>query len=192
MTCSNAILTELTPGDFKARFSRGFAYLPLWNNVTSYSIDGLVYYSSQFYVALAANTNKQPDINTADWQVSLNISITDYVSDEDITAAYAAACLTINESLFTSDDLLKEAYLLISAHKLVCLLSEGGVDSSPNFAEQSKSIGSVSVSYAVPLWVIDSPIYSSYAKSQYGIDYIGIVRSLVNKVGVVGRRGSNF
>ena len=192
MTCSNAVLTALTPSDFKARFSRGFVYLPTWDSSITYAIGNIVYYSNQFYTALTNNANKQPDINNTDWQVNPDINKNDYVSDDDITNAYASACLSINESLFSDDDLLKEAYLLLSAHKLACMLNEGGAESTPTFAEQSKSIGSVSASYAIPSWITESPTYGVYAKTQYGIDYITLIRPLINKVGITGRRGSNF
>lgn len=192
MICSNAVLTALTPSDFKTRFSRGFVYLPIWYSSTIYAVGNIVYYNNQFYTALTSNSNKQPDINNTDWQINSDINKNDYVSDDDITTTYASACLTINESLFAGDDLLKEAYLLLSAHKLVCMLNEGGAESTPTFTEQSKSIGSVSASYAIPSWITESPIYSVYAKTQYGIDYITLIRPLINKVGITGRRGSNF
>jgi len=43
--------------------------VPDWNNADQYDLGlDFVYYGAKFYKALTTNTNKQPDVETADWE----------------------------------------------------------------------------------------------------------------------------
>jgi hypothetical protein len=41
---------------------------------------------------------------------------------------------------------------------------------------QSKSVGSVSESYAVPQWMLNNPQYSSFLQTGYGRKYISLIQ----------------
>ena len=41
---------------------------------------------------------------------------------------------------------------------------------------QSKSVGSVSESYAIPQWMLNNPSYSMYAVNGYGRKYLSLIR----------------
>ena len=168
----------LTPQDFKDRFPRGFNYLPVWSALNTYNTGDLVYYDPNgfFYKATADGITSDPSLTPAEWDLDNTQDVLNYVSDADIENAFACALLSFNgDCLFSEEDAQNEALLLLTAHKLALSLRETGGNSTGAFTGSSKTVGSVSESYSVPDWVNKSPIYSVYATTQYGLDYIVFV-----------------
>lgn len=47
----------------------GLSWKGTWSSATSYAVNDAVYYSGSSYIAIATNTNKQPDTNTSQWSL---------------------------------------------------------------------------------------------------------------------------
>jgi hypothetical protein len=191
MACTSLILTALTPADFKARFIRGFNYLPGWDNALTYKIGSIVYIVSNdtFYKAIVDQITSDPLVTPAEWEVYPG-EVLNYVSDADITVAYSSACANFNDALINDDTVKKESYLLLTAHRLVVALREAGVDSVAEFPSQSHSAGSVSSSELIPAWLNNSISLISYASTNYGIEYISMIKPYAGGAWQIGG-GSN-
>lgn len=103
------------------------------------------------------------------------------VRDSDITKAMSEARACFNDSLFSTDEQLKIAFLYIVAHYLVYDLqtSQQGVGSTAIFPVVSRTVGSVSETYNVPLWLQHDPILSAFATTRYGLKYIALIKPLL-------------
>jgi len=113
----------------------------------------------------------------------------DKIMDADISRAFSEAKANFNQSLFSDDDILKLAYLYLTAHYMVLDLrtSMSGIAGGGEFSVASKSAGSISESYAIPAAYIDNPLLSYFAKTGYGQKYLSIVMPrLVGNIGAVG------
>lgn len=110
------------------------------------------------------------------------------IQDTDILKAFAEASMNFNESLFSTDDEKKLGFLYLAAHYLVIDIqnSSQGINGKYEGIMSSKSVGSVSVGYTIPDWVMASPIYSLLSQSKYGMKYLSlIIPLLIGNVGVV-------
>ena len=101
----------------------------------------------------------------------------DKVLDSDIATAITQASQNINEALFDDETSFKFTMNYLAAHYLVMNLkaSSQGVGGSFNWLESSKSIGSVSTSYAIPDAILNNPVFAMLSKTSYGADYLSIV-----------------
>lgn len=101
------------------------------------------------------------------------------VTDTDIAKAYQLTNLKINPVLFSSQDDWTIGYLYLSAHFLVTSIqtsSQGlGGGGSASWLEQSKSVGSVSQSFAIPQSVLNNPAYAWLTKTSYGMFYFQLI-----------------
>lgn len=107
------------------------------------------------------------------------------VRDQDITRAMIQGNTLFNESLWSSDAETKMAFLLVTAHCLVLNVQmAGGLTSKPSGQginnkgggiQSSKSVGQVSVNYAIPQSVVDSPILNQFMRTDYGQRYLQLV-----------------
>ena len=167
-------INSITVADFKALFSRDFPYLPEWKNGYTYFINDIVYYEGNFYISLEdANTDTPPsDI----WQIYKD-SVENYVSETDIQKAFTEAKINFNPKLFTKCDECKVAFCYLTAHYLVIDLNNalnpfnlGGMG-----LPQSKSVGSVSESYAIPQWILNDKNMGLYAQTGYGMKYLSLI-----------------
>lgn len=101
------------------------------------------------------------------------------VTDTDIAKAYQLTNTMINQRLFTSQSNYTLGYLYLSAHNLVLSIQEssqglaGG--GSANWLEQSKSVGNVSQSFAIPQNILNNPMFAMYTKTTYGMRYFQMV-----------------
>jgi hypothetical protein len=97
--------------------------------------------------------------------------------DQDITNALADAAASINDELFVSQEAYTSGYLNLAAHFLVMSLraSSQGIAGSYSFLEASKSVGSVSQSVSIPQQILDHPVLSMLAKTNYGAKYLALV-----------------
>lgn len=170
-------LNNVTVQDFKDLFVRDFLYLPVWLSTTTYNTGQEVYYepTALFYRCLNNGVTSLPT-DAGDW-VLFNDEINNYVLDADITRAFQEAKVTFNQGLFPSEDEIRLAYLYLVAHYLVNDLKTAlqGIESAGSQIVQSRSVGSVSESYAIPDAWTASPIYNFYTQSQYGLKYLNLL-----------------
>lgn len=108
----------------------------------------------------------------------------DYVYDADISRAFLEAQVVFNQGLFGSDAQIRMGYLYVTAHYL-CLdlrAALAGIQGSGgSFPVSSRSVGSVSESYAIPERYTDDPLLALYTQTNYGMKYLSLV--LPNLVG---------
>lgn len=185
-------LTAITVADFQAQFFRDFPYLPIWDSTLPYNFGSVVFYSTDggFYKGktngIAAGT--LPTIVTA-WE-PFCAAQNDYVLAQDITNAFAEAQMLFNQAFFDSDADIKLGYLYLTAHFLVTDLrrSNSGLSSRPELLVESRTVGSMTESYALPDRYKSDPILNGYLKSGYGMKYLDLI--MPNLIGnVVSVRG---
>lgn len=172
--------------DFKTYFTRDFAYLPLWDNTISYNTNEEVYYNRLFYTALSDSIPAGTlPTNTTYW-AKTDDDIDNFVQDTDITKAIAEATTNFNTSLFADNTTQDIAFNYLTAHYL-CLdirTALKGVMSKGEFNTQSKGVGSVSESYAIPEMYAKDPYLNYFTKTNYGLKYLSIIQPLL--IGNVG------
>ena len=124
----------------------------------------------------------------------------DQVMPADIARALAEAGVVFNEGLWLDEGEKKTAFLYLAAHYLVLniqaaggLLLQGsskGIKSGGGGGVvQSKSVGSVSMTYALPQSIIESPILGQYMRTDFGQKYISLIYPrLVGNVKIVSGR----
>lgn len=185
-------LSTISVADFKAQFSRDFPYLPTYDASKLYNANAIVYYSTNqlFYKCLVDGViGVVPGTNPAIWELYPD-DVLNYVLDDDINKAFAEALVSFNQGLFTTDANIKLGFLYLSAHYLVNDINaaQAGIGGIGSFPVTSRSVGSVSESYAVPQRYMDDPVLAFYAKSAYGMKYINLVlpRLAGNMVAVWG------
>ena len=112
------------------------------------------------------------------------------VTDADITKAFGEASLIFNPSLWDTEDNKKLGFLYLAAHYLVIDLqnSSQGLNGKYEGLMASKTVGSVSVGYQLPSWLLDSPIYSLLGQTRYGMKYLSLIAAFMvgNVVAVKG------
>ncbi len=99
------------------------------------------------------------------------------VLDADIAKAFGQTNVNINPGLFADQGSYTIAYLLLAAHWLVWDLraSSQGINGQFSFLEQSKSVGSVSQSFAIPERIQADPYMAMLMKTNYGAKYIQLL-----------------
>jgi len=110
------------------------------------------------------------------------------ITDVDLTKAFAEASFTFNPALFATVEDQKLGFLYLAAHYLVIDIqnSTQGLNGKYEGIMASKSVGSVSVGYTIPDWVMAHPIYSLLSQSKYGMKYLSlIIPLLVGNIGAV-------
>lgn len=100
-----------------------------------------------------------------------------YVQDSDIDKARSQTDVMINQGLFTSQASYTIGYNLLCAHYLVQNLrqSAAGLNGSFQWPAGSKSVGSVSISQAIPQKILNNPIYAWFTTSNYGMEYLVMI-----------------
>lgn len=105
----------------------------------------------------------------------------------DIMKAFTEASLVFNKDLFDESE-QPVAFLYLAAHYLVVDLknSSSGLKGSFNGLMTNKSVGSVSVGYSMPSWILEHPFYSLIAQTPYGAKYLSLVISrCIGNFGIV-------
>ncbi len=99
------------------------------------------------------------------------------VTDADISKAFGQTDFNINQDLFSSQAQYTTAYLLLAAHYLVVDLrmSSQGISGQFAFMEQSKSVGSISQSFAIPQRIQDDPYFAMLITTNYGAKYLQLL-----------------
>ena len=169
-------INTITTSDFKALFSRDFPYLPLWTPAKTYFKDDIVYSRQNFYQSLIDFNTTEPPGQDTDWQLYKDDEA-NYISDMDISKAFVEAKINFNPKLFEGCEQAKTAFLYLAAHYLVIDLNNaqnpfalGGMG-----LVSSKSVGSVSESYAIPQWVTNDKNLGLYAQTGYGLKYLSLI-----------------
>lgn len=105
-----------------------------------------------------------------------------FVLDQDITNAFNLVEMSINQALWPSQLAYQTAYGYLAAHFMVLNLraSSQGLNGQYNWAQNSKSVGSVSESFTIPQRIIDNPDFMQYMKTNYGAMYLNLLWPLLN------------
>lgn len=102
----------------------------------------------------------------------------DNVTDADVAKAFTMAnCFGINQELFDDQGCYTTGYMLLSAHFMVLNLrsSSQGINGKWSWLEQSKSVGSVSQSFAIPQRILDNPAWAALMSTNYGAQLMGLL-----------------
>lgn len=167
---------EVTTDDFKNLFARDFPYLSVYVEGKAYFKDDEVYYAPNFYKSLTDGNTTLPT-DTTNWSL-VNDSVDNYIQDSDILRAFNEAKVNFNAGLFGDDNTVKMVFLYLAAHYLVIDLNNAMNPLAMGFMgfTQSKSVGSVSESYAVPQYMLNNAILSQYATTGYGRKYLSLIQ----------------
>ena len=169
-----AILDIVTVNDYKQQFPRFVpVYLPVYKENTTYFKNDVVYYSGLFYICIKDSTTALPTVE-ADWTL-YNTTVYNYTRDEDITNAMQEASINFNEGLFSDEATKKLVFLYLVAYYLTVDFNNATGGAYKGITS-SKSVGSVSESYALPRWMTDSPLLSMYCTNGYGLKYLSLIR----------------
>jgi hypothetical protein len=113
------------------------------------------------------------------------------VIDQDVMNALGDMAVTINPALFSDQNTYFLCALNLAAHMLVMNLraSSQGMSGQFGWLQQSKGVGGVSESFAIPQRVLDNPTFAWYSKSNYGAKYLSLLLPLLagNYFSVMGR-----
>lgn len=168
-------LNNITIEEFKALFNRDFPYLPFWQINKTYFINDIVFYEDNFYISMIDNNTSIPTENT-NWKVYKD-SKENYILDNDISRAFVEARINFNTKLFNKCEDVIIAFCYLAAHYLVIDLNNaqnpfalGGMG-----IVSSKSVGSVSESYAIPQWILNDKNLGLYAQTGYGRKYLSLI-----------------
>ena len=170
-----ASIDNVTVDDFKTLFARDFPYLPVYVEGKAYFTNDIVYYEPNFYQSLVDNNTELPT-NTTNWQV-INDSVNNYIQDSDIMRAFNEAVINFNANLFTDQNSAIMVFLYLAAHYLVIDLNNAANPLAMGFIgfTQSKSVGSVSQSFALPDFVTKNAALSQYMQTGYGAKYVSLI-----------------
>ena len=173
---------------FKTQFPRFTPmYLPIYAAGTYFKGD-IVYYSTTqlFYQCKAVSTVNIPT-NTTDWEL-YNDSVLNYCQDTDILEAFAEAKINFNEGLFPDAETALRVFNYLAAHYLTVDFNNA-LGSNQIGILTSKSVGSVSVGYSIPTWLLNNPTLSMYASTGYGVKYASLIKPyLTGNVFIVSGR----
>jgi len=168
-------ICNVTVDDFKTLFSRDFPYLPEYNELKAYFKGDVVYYDNNFYKSLI-DANLTPPSNTTNWALT-NETTDNYIQDSDIERAFQEALVNFNPNLFANCNTAEMVYCYLAAHYLVIDLNNASnpLALGTMGITQSKSVGSVSESYGIPQWILNSRTLGLYAQTGYGRKYLSLI-----------------
>lgn len=169
------IYKNVTVEQFKEYFKRDFPFLPLYVETQTYWQDDVVFYNGSFYQSLSDDNTAEP-MDVGYWQ-KIKGNQDEYILDSDIRKAMSQAIINANPRFGGDDEQRVNIYLHLVAFYLVLDLknSSAGVNSSYVGVTQSKSVGNVSESYAIPQFVMNNPMYAIYAQNGYGLKYLSLI-----------------
>ena len=167
---------EVTTDDFKNLFGRDFPYLPVYEAGKAYFKDDEVYLEPNFYKSLTDGNTTEPT-DTTNWEI-VKDSVDNYIQDSDIMRAFKESKVNFNAGLFGDDDTVKMVFLYLAAHYLVIDLNNAQNPLGMGFMgfTQSKSVGSVSESYAVPSFATNNALLSQLMLTGYGRKYLSLLQ----------------
>lgn len=166
----------ISVSDFMSLFSRDFPYIPYWVGGKAYFKDDIVYFNQNFYISLT-DANTSTPTNTQNWQLTNSVSTDDFISENDIVRAFSEAKINFNVNLFTCCNDAAMVFYYLAAHYLVIDLNNANNPLALGFMgfTTSKSVGSVSESYGIPQWVLNSKNLGLYAQTGFGRKYLSLI-----------------
>lgn len=170
------IFDTVTVEEFKAYFNRDFPYLPVYDGLKTYWKGDIVYYEDNFYQSLT-DDNTEHDVTDSTYWKKVKGDKYAYITDEDIEKAFTQA--KPNSNMIPGINCVEKVniYLHLVAFYLVFDIknSSAGINSSFTGIVQSKSVGDVSESYAIPQYILENPNFSIYAQNGYGLKYLSLI-----------------
>lgn len=175
------VFKNTTAEDFKNYFKYDFKYLINYNEETTYMLNSIVIKDFIFYQSLK-NGNYNHLLTDNDWWVELpEEDIKNFIADWQIEKAMFQAQNLINANLFgNNNDKLLMCYLYLTAHFLIVDNSAFQGNGLSNMLKTSQSVDGVSVSYSIPQSILNNPLYSYLAKTEYGLKYLTYIIPLIN------------
>ena len=172
-----SIFDTVTVEMFKEYYNRDFPFLLVYDSYMTYWKDDIVFdeFTETFYKSLIDNNTS--DLSDAESWVKIKADKYAYITDSDIEKAMSQAKLNSNSRFGDSCNDKVTIYLHLVAFYL-CLdiqNASSGVNSSYTGTIASKSVDGVSVSYNIPQWLMESPIYSIYSQNGYGMKYLSLI-----------------
>lgn len=100
-----------------------------------------------------------------------------FVTNGDIMGALFDAGYNVNEDLFSTQPEFARAFNYLAAHMLVekTLAAVQGLGAQYTWLTQSKSVGNVMQSFAIPKKILDDPLLSQFSTTRYGAMYLQII-----------------
>lgn len=173
-----ASIDNVTVEGFLNLFKSDFApyLLPEYVQGKAYFIDDVVYSEPNFYISLTDGNTTEPT-DTENWKLYKD-SIDNYIQDTDILRAFAEAKINFNTSFWKDDETAEMVFYYLAAHYLVIDLTNRMNPLSMGYKglTQSKSVGSVSESYAIPQWMLNNKVLGTYAQTGYGRKYLSLIQ----------------
>lgn len=174
MACFNP-----TVDGFKAQFP-SLPYIPEYIYGMVYFKGDIVYVTPNFYQSLVDNNTA--DVTDSTKWAYYNDNVFNYITEEQISEAFAEAQINFNPELFEECNYIHTAFYYLAGHYLVIDLNIMNAPFATGFMGllQSKSVGSVSASFGVPSWVLSDPNLGLYAQTQFGLKYLSLLLPLLN------------
>lgn len=185
-------LSTITPQMFREHFLFDFPYLNIYSDTKLYNTAARVYYPTTelFYDSLVDGNMGNLPTDTDFW-VKVADSVENYISDAQILRAMQEAKQVFNQALWGSDEGITLGFLYCTAHFLVIdtRAQMAGISGNGNYPVSSRSVGSVSESYAIPTQFNDDALLGMYNQTSYGNKYLQMILPLLrgNVVPVCGR-----
>ena len=172
---TNKFYDTISVSAFMSLFGRDFPYLPFYVYGKTYFKGDVVYSSNNFYESLSDNNTAVPS-NTTYWKL-VNGSKDDYISENDIIRAFTEARVNFNPNLFEDCEIASTVFYYLTAHYLVIDLNNANNPLAMGLMgfATSKHVGSVSESYGIPQWMLNSKTLGLYAQTGYGRKYLSLI-----------------
>ena len=185
------IFDTVTVEQFKEYFKRDFPFLPVYSDTKTYWKDDIVYSDDNFYQS-KVDDNTGNDVTDNQYWKKVKGDKYAYITDEDIEKAFSQAYPNSNENFGETCGEKINIYLHLVAFYLVFDIknSTAGINGSYLGVLNSKSVGDVSESYAVPQWLSENPMYSIYAQNGYGLKYLSLIAPYMAITIMFSRGGS--
>ncbi len=173
-----ATIDNISVEGFLNLFKSDFApyLLPAYLEGKAYFKGDVVYLEPNFYQSWTdGNTSRPPD--TDNWELT-NDSIDNYIQKSDIERAFLEAKVNFNPNLFSDDNTAEMVFYYLAAHYLIIDLTNRQNPFLMGYKglTQSKSVGSVSESYAIPQWMMNNQVLGTYAQTGYGRKYLSLIQ----------------
>lgn len=173
-----ANINNISIEGFLKLFGSSFApyLLPDYVEGKAYFKGDIVYLEPNFYASLV-DGNATPPTDTTNWKLT-NDNVDNYIQDSDILRAFAEAKINFPLDFWNDNETAEMVFYYLAAHYLVIDISNRQNPLAVGFMgfTQSKSVGSVSESYAVPQWMTNNQILSGYAQTGFGRKYLSLIQ----------------
>lgn len=173
-----ASIDNISVEGFLNLFKSDFApyLLPTYQEGKAYFIDDVVYLEPNFYISLS-DGNTTPPTDTTNWAL-YNDSVDNYIQDSDIERAFAEAKINFKTIFWKDDKTAEMVFYYVAAHYLIIDITNRQNPFLMGYKgmTQSKSVGSVSESYAIPEWMLNNQILGPYAQTGYGRKYLSLIQ----------------